>query len=460
MVFLTMPIEGSSTEIPQQSTLFLWCPSKKAIVSQRGLIPTVNQIARVKVWVFVTMPVEICMSDLELKLSLDDSKEPQTAHIHLYKFFYDQTDRGLTHFLLNLIKSFGSHTNPKDLIGMIYIVVQLMKNLQAHGMLRFLLKSWSHGWRKEDCGRSEHVTERSLENLISDEKQEGFVQIEEPEIPLHGTGSLGGSGEQAAVLDEVDFKVSTLVSALQITMLSKIYVGCLNFIRAIPPGQIATLYAFCGRSVMIWSSLKCYTSLKKESGKWGNLSRHGEIGSTQGKGWMDRSIANALGEDEADVVISHEPVYQKNDNFSEVEEGITPISSSEIEGKRNSGKFKDDRHCSHLIAEALDPDCKVSPVRVSNKLKQLGLKIAPKKRMLQVDVALSNGSNQIMEEARAVGERSAVLFNLLQQCRGKFSEFKDHKRSTYMIASALNGDDTLTATIVPHKLKQLGLHVP
>eukprot|EP00261_Vitis_vinifera_P040176 XP_019081419.1 PREDICTED: uncharacterized protein LOC100251792 isoform X2 [Vitis vinifera] len=95
----------------------------------------------------------ICMSDLELKLSLEDSKEPQTAHIHLYKFFYDQTDRGLTHFLLNLIKSFGSHTNPKDLIGMIYIVVQLMKNLQAHGTLRFLLKSWSHGWRKEDCGR-------------------------------------------------------------------------------------------------------------------------------------------------------------------------------------------------------------------------------------------------------------------------------------------------------------------
>ena len=52
-------------------------------------------------------------------------------------------------------------------------------------------------------------------------------------------------------------------------------------------------------------------SLKKESGKWGNISRHGEIGSTEGKGWMHRSIADALGEDEADVVISHEPVYQK-----------------------------------------------------------------------------------------------------------------------------------------------------
>ena len=49
---------------------------------------------------------------------------------------------------------------------------------------------------------------------------------------------------------------------LQITMLSKIYVGCLSFIRAIQPRQITTLYAFCGRSVMIWSSLQCYTRLE------------------------------------------------------------------------------------------------------------------------------------------------------------------------------------------------------
>ena len=136
--------------------------------------------------------------------------------------------------------------------------------------------------------RSEHVTERSLENLISDEKQEGFVQIEEPEIPLHGTGSLGGSLPHMDVqktkhtindLHIMELMILQVVSRQlcltklilrclrwflpwQITMLSKIYVGCLNFIRAIPPGQIATLYAFCGRSVMIWSSLKCYTRLE------------------------------------------------------------------------------------------------------------------------------------------------------------------------------------------------------
>ena len=42
---------------------------------------------------------------------------------------------------------------------------------------------------------------------------------------------------------------------LQISMLSKIYVGCLNFIRTIQPGH----YAFCRRSVKIWSSLQCHT---------------------------------------------------------------------------------------------------------------------------------------------------------------------------------------------------------
>ena len=45
---------------------------------------------------------------------------------------------------------------------------------------------------------------------------------------------------------------------LQISMLSKIYVGCLNFIRTIQPGH----YAFCRRSVKIWSSLQCHTRLE------------------------------------------------------------------------------------------------------------------------------------------------------------------------------------------------------
>lgn len=44
-------------------------------------------------------------------------------------------------------------------------------------------------------------------------------------------------------------------------------------------------------------------------------------------------------------------------------------------------RFKDDLHCSRIIAEGLDPDGKVSAAQVSNKLKQLGLKSAQRKRM-------------------------------------------------------------------------------
>jgi hypothetical protein len=48
-------------------------------------------------------------------------------------------------------------------------------------------------------------------------------------------------------------------------------------------------------------------------------------------------------------------------------------------------RFKDDRHCSRRIVEVLDPDGKVSPAQISNKLRQLGLKVAPRKKMRYVD---------------------------------------------------------------------------
>ncbi|KAL5999068.1 hypothetical protein ACLOJK_010018 [Asimina triloba] len=44
--------------------------------------------------------LQIRMLDLVLKLLPEDSKEPRTARILLYKIFYDQTDQGMTHFLV------------------------------------------------------------------------------------------------------------------------------------------------------------------------------------------------------------------------------------------------------------------------------------------------------------------------------------------------------------------------
>lgn len=53
------------------------------------------------------------MLDLVLNLLPEDSTEPQTARILLYKLFYDQTEEGMTQFLLNLIKTFDTHKQPK-----------------------------------------------------------------------------------------------------------------------------------------------------------------------------------------------------------------------------------------------------------------------------------------------------------------------------------------------------------
>ncbi|KAJ6687606.1 PROTEIN TIMELESS-like protein, partial [Salix koriyanagi] len=59
------------------------------------------------------MRIMIRMLDLVLKLLPGDSKEPLTARILLYKLFYDQTDQGMTQFLLSLIKSFDTHKQTK-----------------------------------------------------------------------------------------------------------------------------------------------------------------------------------------------------------------------------------------------------------------------------------------------------------------------------------------------------------
>lgn len=56
------------------------------------------------------------MLDLVLKASPEDSKEPQTARILLYKLFYDQTDQGMTQFLFNQIRSFDIHKQAKRFI--------------------------------------------------------------------------------------------------------------------------------------------------------------------------------------------------------------------------------------------------------------------------------------------------------------------------------------------------------
>lgn len=59
--------------------------------------------------------MQLCLLDLVLRLLPEDSTEAFTVRILLYKLFYDQTDQGMCQFILNLVKSFDTHKQPKRL---------------------------------------------------------------------------------------------------------------------------------------------------------------------------------------------------------------------------------------------------------------------------------------------------------------------------------------------------------
>ncbi|KAK8457208.1 hypothetical protein SEVIR_3G143200v4 [Setaria viridis] len=112
------------------------------------------------------MKTMIDMIYLVLKVLPEDSRESQTARVLLYKLFYDQTEQGLTQFLLNLFRSFDSHKQPKsdlaDLLETIHIMLQLMEKLQARGALR-VAKRTKKGRRKKERNDKNEISEPKAE---------------------------------------------------------------------------------------------------------------------------------------------------------------------------------------------------------------------------------------------------------------------------------------------------------
>ncbi|KAL6610758.1 hypothetical protein ACP70R_040727 [Stipagrostis hirtigluma subsp. patula] len=110
----------------------------------------------------------IDMIYLVLKVLPEDSRESQTARVLLYKLFYDQTEQGLTQFLLNLFRSFDSHKQPKsdlaDLLETIHIMLQLMEKLQARGGLRVAKRKRKGRKKKSSNGKHEN-SELKAENV-------------------------------------------------------------------------------------------------------------------------------------------------------------------------------------------------------------------------------------------------------------------------------------------------------
>ncbi|KAK4770277.1 hypothetical protein SAY87_030809 [Trapa incisa] len=544
----------------------------------------------------------IRMLNLVLKLLPEDSVEPQTARILLYKLFYDQTDQGMTQFLLNVVKSFDQHkqsrSNLADLVEMVYIIVRLMERLQDRGTLRVSRKSRkrkksksSQRVKTEAAALADDATEQQEIEISNDMQSanrdvanqgnlscEGQTSIlpeagisEMPDISPAGiekdgedqiqTGKSGfindfseesfdsSDDEQLIARNEVDFNVSTLVSALAnnsiihnlcwllkfyksnsihtnhhiISILRKIsddlelspmlyQLSLLNIFHEIlldqkshPCKEYATIVNFLTDLVrrmlrkmkhqpllfvelLFWKTRKECHHINADhlSHEVADLKKHNEDGRVLngetriGQSSTRRSIADALGDDEADVMIPYEFDLPIDDIHNAEASETASVTDAETSTKGGSDRFKGDEHCGELIAEALDSDGNVSSAQVKNRLKQLGLKITRKRRMSYPpdgkqpledgnaeeteDVSLISSDMLKTSKRRLSHTRkriSALSKDDEARIRTLFEKFKDHRRCSYMIAKSLDGDDSGTFTVaqISRKLKQLGLQV-
>ncbi|XP_009388052.2 uncharacterized protein LOC103974877 [Musa acuminata AAA Group] len=190
-----------------------------------------------------------------------------------------------------------------------------------------------------------------------------------------------------------------------------------------------------------------------------------------------RSISND--DDEMDVSKGTSSRFQRTKDFKWQKSYIFD-QKQETMIKHLYDKYKDDKKCSRLIAEALDPEGKITAVQIYCKLKQLGLQTTRSKKLACVDVPLPAGDDPTEEAGTAFTitpkghENDSYLKTSIR--RGKrvqafskdqeleikilFERFKDHKNCSHMIAKALDADKTYTAAQVSWKLKQLGLLAP
>ncbi|CAL9065379.1 unnamed protein product [Musa banksii] len=185
----------------------------------------------------------------------------------------------------------------------------------------------------------------------------------------------------------------------------------------------------------------------------------------------EKNVMRSISNDDDEMDRTKDFKWQKSYIFDQKQETMI---------KHLYDKYKDDKKCSRLIAEALDPEGKITAVQIYCKLKQLGLQTTRSKKLACVDVPLPAGDDPTEEAGTAFTitpkghENDSYLKTSIR--RGKrvqafskdqeleikilFERFKDHKNCSHMIAKALDADKTYTAAQVSWKLKQLGLLAP
>ncbi|XP_010537125.1 PREDICTED: uncharacterized protein LOC104811936 [Tarenaya hassleriana] len=522
----------------------------------------------------------LCMLDLVTKLLPDDSREAFTVRILLYKLFYDQTDQGMCQFILNLVKTFDKHKQPKsdlaDLVESIHVIVGLMENLQGGGTLRVSKKSRkarkkrTMGDKKDTVHEENHPgssNEASMENgdqmaVLAVSTKDGPINVSTLEIENSDKPSSNhvvddltcgtddsSDDEEPTAKDEVDFKVSTFISAFAsssiiqnlcwllkfyknnskqtnhhiVSMLRRItedlelspmlyqlslliiFYKILDEQRACPCKDYEDIVTFLTDlvrkmlkkmktqpllfvEILFWKTRKeCHYinaeyllhelgHMRKQKGNQENVSGNAENSSPQG--WAHRSIADALGDDEADVAIYHDLGFQNEEDVENESAGpsqrkrrLVLDDETETKIKELYDKFKDAKNCSQLIAQSLDPDGRVSAAQITNKLKQLGLlarkRIRHSKSSLEETQAKNGNDDSNQVEATSFDQPSNTRkrvssFSKEQETLIKelYEKFKDQRRCCYLIANALGSENTSTTAQISRKLKQLGLRLP
>ncbi|KAI7754213.1 hypothetical protein M8C21_006443, partial [Ambrosia artemisiifolia] len=294
----------------------------------------------------------------------------------------------------------------------------------------------------------------------------------------------------------------------------KDYDNIVLFLTSLVRGMLKKMksYPLLFVEVLFWKTRKeCHyincESMIKDLGKLRNGYRKkgddpshadlGEAGTSGGNGWVRRSIADALGDDEADVVV---PVWrdddQSEDDSDEAQVQMTskrginegngtveelnnehPVQKNHERARKRLKplvlddaleqklkdlyeKYKEFPDCSQRIVGELNME--VSPAQVSSKLKEMGFKLSSKRRV--GDTNVSSVSGEVMEASAqrpSVARKRGRVFSEEQEIKIKtlFEQFKDKKKCCQMIASALDGDVTFTAAQISRKLRQLGLRL-
>ncbi|KAM5557504.1 hypothetical protein ABKV19_024732 [Rosa sericea] len=378
--------------------------------------------------------------------------------------------------------------------------------------------------KETDISNGEQATDMSVtEKRSLDTSSNGKQDVSIPGQPDEGDSS---GDEQVAATAEVDFKLSLTI--FYDILAEQNSSPCndeniVGFLKSLVRKMLKKMkQPLLFVEILFWKTRKeCHYinaeyllhelgQLRNESRNSGDTIENGGMGRSMDQGWTGRNLADALGEDEADVVLNFGH-NNNEENLGKVEGDATSTSDNEIDGKEDydnggqsmktetgRGPLKKKRlvigeELEMTIKDLYENNSRTTTIVVTLLLKLLIL--MGKFHQLKFPTSLSSLDSKLHEGKDCAMHRNLFLLGLVKlmemerkqlllimnqklglctqkkrvrglseeqeaRIRSLYDQFKDHKSCNHMIANAMDADDQLTAPQVTRKLKQLGLYIP